>query len=178
MWGGHQPGCRWRAVPQAQRAEALTLPPPASLRLTPPPLIPRHPNLHGCHANALPPKQASGKSATLEKCAQEINYFLSDRAPVPSTSASQGHGRGAVGQQGHLSGQLVRVPGQPGSGPPTLEVQRDALGCVGKAERPQPRSPSLGPGPSTCRCSRAPWTLLQPPTQGAPQGQGCAGLRC
>ena len=68
--------------------------------LTPPPLTPLHPNLHGCYANALPLKQASGKHATLEKCAQEINYFLSDRAPVPSTSASRGHGRGAMGQRG------------------------------------------------------------------------------
>ena len=43
--------------------------------------------------------------------------------------------------------------------------------AVGRAEGPQPWLPSLGPGPSTCRCSRARWTLLQPPTQGAPQGQ-------
>lgn len=102
---------------------------------------------------------------------------LTELLSLPPPSARDMEGE-PWDSRGHLSGQLVRVPGQPGSGPPTLEVQRDALGCVGKAERPQPRSPSLGPGPSTCRCSRAPWTLLQPPTQGAPQGQGCAGLRC
>lgn len=50
------------------------------------------------------------------------------------------------------------------------------LAAVGRAERPQPRAPSLVSVPLTCRCSRAPWTLLQPPTQGAPGGWAGLGL--
>ena len=50
------------------------------------------------------------------------------------------------------------------------------LAAVGRAERLQPRVPSLGSVPLTCRCSRAPWTLLQPPTQGAPGGWAGLGL--